>query len=408
MHPGIRRRTPSHRAIVVLVVTIALLAPGGLIASAQDGTPVAPDPVLTEAPAPEPESAPEPAPVETVPEPEPVLTDSVEPAPAAPEEVVPEAPVEVVEAPVAQPIVPALTVTVAPQPTCALAPDQPAAIASAGSLDYICTDSVALSGTDIVPASVSVVWSTWAAIDGGWAAQLLPPVNPGEPAPVWTEPGLAEAWFEFHHAYPLGDGAMPTTIDQAVTIDYRVRITRATCATVPQGLYLDRSIAVGVNDPAAVVTETPVPTEPLYLTPELAPIPEPAVTFDGPLSFGEVGVTATGTESPVRPGTLGLTVSHLDLACGEWTLAVTAAPLTDDAGAALDGSQLMAVSVNGAPLPAPCDLAAGCDLASLPTGPNAMPIQSITVGVELRLPEQPDLGSFHTSLTAALRPAATD
>lgn len=323
-----------------------------------------------------------------------------QPATEVPTESATEAPTEVP--------VPTLTYAVAAQSACELAPGQPGVIASGGSIDYLCTDSVSLTGASIVPASVSIAWSPWASVAGGWSVQMLPPVNPGEPEPTWTDPGLGEAWFELQQVNPIGAGTEPVAIDQVATIQYRLRVTRATCATDPQTIALDRSISVGSTDPAAIITANPVATEPRYLTPELAPIPEPSVAFDGPLAFGEIAVTADGLETSTAPGAVSMTISNLDQSCGAWTLNLAATPLSGSDGAPLDGSQLVAVSVNGEALPQPCDLTAGCDLASLPTGLDATATQTITIGVELRLPEQPDIGSFDTSLTAALHPAAAD
>jgi hypothetical protein len=389
-----RQRHSLRHVTFIFVAALSLLATSALPAVAQDGTPAgvaAPTEIAT--------GAATEAPTETATE---VATEApaTETATAIATETVTAV---ATEAPVA-----ALSYAPAAQPWCELAPDQPVAIASGGSIDYLCTDSVHLSGTSVVPASIAITWSSWVAVAGGWSVQMLPPVNPGDPDPVWTAPGLAEAWFEFRQVNPIGAGAEPVAIDQTVSIQYRLRLTRATCAVEPQTLTLDRSIAVGSTDPAAVITANPVGTEPRYLTPELAPIPEPSVAFDGLLAFGEIAVTADGPETSTAPGAVSMTVANLDQSCGNWMLNLAATPLTGGDGAPLDGSQLLAVSINGESLPEPCDLATGCDLASLATGPEAAPTQNITIGVQLRLPESPDIGSFDTSLTAALQPAAAD
>jgi len=142
------------------------------------------------------------------------------------------------------------------------------------------------------------------------------------------------------------------------------------------------------------------------VSPALQPIPKPSVAFDGPLAFGDVGVTASGPENPSRSGRVSLTVANLDAACGTWNLVVSASGLVDGDGQAMQGSHLMVVSVNDEPIPGDaCDLAAGCDIVALLAGPNAASPQTVVLGVELRMPEQPGLGVFGTALDASLVPS---
>jgi len=306
--------------------------------------------------------------------------------------------------------VPELAYALATQPECRLAPGHDGAIASGGSLEYRCIDTVTFRGSGIVPANVSATWTVMASVAGGWSVQLLRPQTGPDDVPEWTTANLAGARFDFAQTTPAGAGTDATSLDTPARIEFRVRLTRADCALDPQTLELRHEIAVQSPDaPANPDPGTTGSREPLRLIPDLRAIPEPSVAFDGALSFGEVGVTANGPVDPVRQGTLAVVVSGLDQACGDWTLRVEASALTDATGAPLEGARLVVVSIDNQPLPdGGCDLAGGCDLLALTGGREATPSRTLTLGVELRIPEQPGLGNFMTSLTAALERPATD
>lgn len=403
------RRLP-HRSVTVLAVLIiavlALVAPFGAIA--QEATP---DPAVTQEIGGEGDISQEPVVDEPVIE-EPVVEEPVvaeqpvveQPAPVDPNQPAP----ETVDPPAAP--VPSLRYAVAVQPSCSLAPDQPAAIASGGTIEYVCSDSVYLNGADLVAASVDVAWSVYASVPGGWAVQMLPPVNdPAVEAPVWTAEGASEAAFEFRQVAPLGASQDRITVDASITIEFRVRLMRAVCGMASQTLSVSHDATPIVSDAGATIAAEPVSYQPFLLTPELAVVPEPSVAFDGPLSFGEVGVTADGPETATSSGSVSLTVSGLNVACGTWGLNLGATPLVDESGVPLGGSQLVVVSINDERLPdGGCDLAGGCDAIALAAGPGAPPSQSIVLGVELRMPEQPGLGAFGTSLSASLIPVSAD
>jgi hypothetical protein len=401
-----RRRKSRWVTLVTLLAVIGLLSAASPVAIAQEGTPeagTAPEVVEEPAASQEPPAAPA---EETV---DPPVGEEPEPAVEAPaaETVVPDEAAEPTVPPT--PIItPTLVYAASTQPTCALAPDQTGQVASGGSIDYICTDRVAISGTDIAPASVGVTWYLSAAIDGGWTMQVLPPTNDPSVTPEWTPAGLAESHVEFAQINPVGAGTEPAAIDTAATINFRMRLHRPVCQMTMPTLWLNHGAVVSASDPATVITDVTDGYETVLLTPGLAPVPDPSVAFDGPLTFGEIALTADGPETTTKQGTISMTVANLDQACGAWTLAASATPLTDDAGVPLDGSQLVVVSVDGSPLAEGCDLTAGCEIAALTGGPDAPTSKRITLGVELRMPEQPGLGTFDTSLTAALYPPAAD
>jgi hypothetical protein len=290
-------------------------------------------------------------------------------------------------------------------PDCRLAPDGPASIASGGSVDYLCTDQVRLTGTNVVPANIDLAWSIRATIDGAWSVRLLPPVTEGQEPVSWTAAGQPAAEFTFDSQNPAGVALFPGSVDTTVGIEYRVRIHRATCALDPQTLLLHRDVTV--QSPNITAESTGDASEPFRVTPDLLAIPEPAIAFGGPLNFGSVGVTALGVDDATQSGTLTLTVTGLEAACGSWNLRVSATELTDQSGAALADSRLIVVLIDNQSLPGgDCDLGTGCNLASLPAGPDAPSTRTITLGVVLHMPQQPGPGSFATSIDAQLIPAA--
>ncbi len=298
---------------------------------------------------------------------------------------------------------PTLSYLLSDQPECKLAPDQPDAIASGGALDYQCTDRVSLTGTAIVPDGVTVKWNVQVSIDAGWSVQLLSPVNENEIA-QWTDPNLADAHFAFEQLHPAGSRSDVSTLDTTSEITYSIRITRPNCNLTTPELKITHGIEI-VSAEAAATSLAQSEPEPLRIKPGLQAIPEPSVAFAGPLNFGEISVTATGPDSTTKTGIMNVIVSDLNQSCGDWSLHLASTPLADEAGNPLSGSSLVVVAVDGTALPdGGCDLANGCDLATLTGAPDAAQTQSLTLDIELRMPDQPGTGAFQTSLSAALLP----
>jgi hypothetical protein len=414
-------------------------------ASAQDATEPAAEPVVVEAPPPTavPPTPVPPTPVPPTPTPVPptptpipptaTLEPTAAPATDAPSTEQPDNPVEAPTDPAGSPDV-AVTPTVTPtetptptptaesaltyalveQPRCELAPDQPSSIASGGSLDYTCTDTVSITGTNIVPSNVGVTWSTRALVEGGWSVQILPPKHNSDDVVEWSPANLSETRFTFEQRDPAGTSTEVGDVTLKTVITYRVRLTRGACAVESETLWLTHDVTVSSPDATAEL-DPPLtsPREPLRITPDLLSIPEPSVSFDGGLNFGEVGITASGLSESTRTGTLAVTVSNLDLACGEWSVLASATTLTAEDGTPLEGSSLVVVAVDGvAPSNGSCDLSNGCALATFTASPSAQSTQSITLTVELRMPEYASIGAFQTTLDAVLSqtgsPGATD
>lgn len=461
------RVTIGNRILAVILLTMTLILP--LRAIAQDnGTPEAGDAESAPAvAAPAPTEVPIPTAIPTLPPPPvetqapPVVSPTSPPAPVVPEpaqvEMVPtEAPVPPTEAPTqvpptvvptavptrvpptavptalptdvpptvvptptpsptptqvsptavpTAPPLPVISYTVAAMPECSLATGQPRGVAHGQSIDYACTQSMTVSGSDVTPAAISATWDIRVDVGSGWSVSLLPPVNnPGVESPQWTTAGASSA-FSFKQAHPLGSGAQQKSVDTSVTIGFRLRIQRAVCSEKAQPVQITHAVSLADVTPGSTVNRVPENTLPATVIPALQPIPQPSVTFDGPLDFGEVGANSSGPLQSSRSGSISLTVANLNAACGTWTLSVNASTLVNVDGQTLQGSQLMLVSVNSEPIPGDaCDLEAGCDVVALQAGPTAASSQTVVLGVDLRMPEQPGHGSFGASLDAHLKP----
>lgn len=388
--------------VSLLVVTMVPL-PG--IVRGQEGTPAAELPaapaevqaVPTDPPPPPPPTA-----IPTLPPPPPTaIPPTAVPPTEVPPTAVPTPEPTATTAPTPTPE-PSITYQAAPQPICELAPNEPPSVAHGDSVDYLCTYSVAITSSDVAPSSITATWSLDATVGGGWTVAMLPPVNdPALETPNWTVP-RAETSFDFTQLEPVGISDEPTAIDATAQIAFRIRVQRAVCSTESVNVRLDHNVSVA-SPGAAIVERETAGTQPRIITPSLQPIPEPSIAFDGPLTFGDVGVDASGVQHPVRSGSVSLTVSGMDDACGSYSLNVGASPMTDATGDVLDGAQMMLVSVNDQPVTGEtCDLFSGCDAIVLVAATDVLPTQTVRLGVELRMPEHPGVGFYGTSLSASL------
>ncbi|MGC4106855.1 MAG: hypothetical protein QM753_10960 [Thermomicrobiales bacterium] len=302
---------------------------------------------------------------------------------------------------------PSLAYALASQPECTLAPESATTLAAGNTIDYLCVDRMTVSGANIAPTSMGETWQVRLDVEGGWSVQVLPPVNPGE-VQQWSDPGLATTTFAFTPVDPFGTDTTPATIETQSEITYRVRVTRpegTSCDRSPYALTFTRDASVTASETTATPGTTP---DPYRLTPDLATIPAPTVSFAGPLDFGDVPLSAETPAGVVKDGTLTVTVDGLDATCGGWTLHLSGAGLTDADGTPLDGSALVITAIDDVPLATgECRLADGCDLLTLDGGAGAPTTSTHTVRVELRMPDEPRTGSFRASVQAGLRGDST-
>lgn len=295
------------------------------------------------------------------------------------------------------------------QPTAACDPaeDQPSSVAHGSSVDYVCHLAMDLVGTDVAPDTIRGIWDVHVSASDRWSVSLLPPVSSAEgEAPVWTPEGAGEAGFSFSQEDVAGTGTDPVDIDVTASITFRLRLQRPVCSAESPTVLIHHDAHVAVTMPGIIVETPPGDVPPTQVTPGLELIPAPAVTLEGPIRFGEIGVSSAGVERVVTTGTATLTVSGLDASCGRWLLLLRASDLTSETGRVLPGSRLSVISINNEFIPGgACELTGECAIAAFDAGPNAASSIPIVLGLELRMTEPPSPGVFDASLTARIAPA---
>lgn len=425
-----RDRSYSHITRTVLAVVAALALLAGVVGTgpgrasrvlADDATPAAlaepaaadegpappEEPVIDDEPAPEPSDVlteetetPEALPVEAeTPEPEDEGADAdpttAEPAATPSPETAP-----TVEAPPT----PDLSYTPAERPDCVPAAGQAEIVAHGAFLDYDCAYEGQLTGGNIAPAAVQLDWTVTAAVDGGWAVQLRPPVVDPTAPPPWTaaESGAAE----LTHRSGIGGAAGETldTFDETAALAFGLRVHRVACSVDTQTVTLNAAVVASLpgHAEAAVAATAPQP-EPFTLTPALAPIPEPTLSFGGALDFGSVPVDAMGVQEAPAPQTITVTIEGLDRACGAWALGLSSTALGGEDGSTMAASTLILTSIDDEALAGgECPLDGGCAIATVAAGPDAAAAVTYTLGVSLVLPVQPRATTFNATLSATL------
>jgi hypothetical protein len=340
------------------------------------------------------------------------LTPTVEPTPTAtptpsviPTEISePEAATTVTAQPEATPeMTPAaLGYALAPESKCKPAPEQAEEVASGGFVDYDCTMDVQLSGKHLDPAEVRLNWRVEAVVENGWQVQLLPPAVDPNVEPQWTEITTEPA--KFRHESEVGD---PTTQDDGSftateKLSFGLRLHRSGCGAVadPVKLKVTAKAETPHLDDVAIERLSPKP-EPFLLNPPRAAVPDPVIAFGGALDFGTVEVTAGGPTGSERNRTVSLTITGLDLACGDWIVTVSAQTLGSSDGSRISASYLTLTGIDGQALPdGGCDLDLGCDIAVLHAPATDAATATYTLDITLALPEQPQMGAFGSTLSA--------
>ncbi len=355
------------RWLAMLVIAGQLFAGSAM---AQDATPVVPEPADA---ALEQSSTPTPPPAELTP-----AADEAVSEPTATAEPVP---------------APYLAFALGDAPACLADADMSTELASGGSVEYVCTSQLAIDGEALSSGDVLITWSIGAVITPGWSVQLLPPAPSPDTAPVWTEPDGNEARFAFEQFSSLGPAAEAGSFSGIATIEYRVRVNRPTCLGGAPELEISQSADVGAPETSGVDLEGGTVAAPFLITPVLASIPAPAISFDGPLDFGTIEATARGLNQTRIDGQLSVTVRGLDHACGTYTLQLSATPIVDEHGAVREGFALLIGE---------CNLTDGCAALQVEAGPNSAPEITHTVIITLQTPQYAALGALGTTIDATL------
>lgn len=281
-------------------------------------------------------------------------------------------------------------------------------VAHGGTIDYTCTHTIQTTAAGVDPAAVVLDWAVSAGSDGGWMVQVLPPPDETRPTPEWSPPDLPAAAFAVHQ--PLGasaDGVAAEPRSESRSISFGVRVHRPSCTLPDQGV--DVRVSATASAPGstdAAISDLTIQNLPAVLQPVLAPIPEPSVEFASALDFGKVGISAAGPEEWVMSGTIAITVSSLDRACGTWELDLGANRLEGGGDSTISAANLSLESVDKvAVADGGCTLDDECVVAVVPAGPGKPASQTYTLGVSLRLPDQASATTFNSTLSASLTSA---
>lgn len=390
------------RALAVSLVVFLMLLPAAAEFANAQGTPTAEDQVLDEVP--------ESAEADVVPGPEPTLVpieESQQPTEnesndadetggseqpsemqATPDETSDYASDDVQQRPL-------IVYSMAGPPVCSVAPGHTTEIESGGSALYHCVDDVEIGEWDSDDAEIQLEWSGTVSVSAGWLVQIRAGTTYGVAFPEWTSEPSETVGLSSAASYLIGTGDGSENAPLHVTFD--LLVLRPECNIAQPQIQLQRDVTISAGG-VEIEQTADADTGAFELIPELAPVPEPVVSIDGPLSFGEVEVTAAAAAETKRMATLEISLTDFDAACGNWSISLSSSELTDDGGSALVGSQLLARSVNQTSLGNPgCDLVSGCGLLVASGGDEAVP-DTVIVEIELLLPALPDPGAFHATI----------
>jgi hypothetical protein len=265
-----------------------------------------------------------------------------------------------------------------------------ARIEHGGWLEYACQATVELSAENLPSLDAELHWVVLAQATGDWRVQFapLPEEREWTPATQTAEIGLTAPFQR--------EGEEGSWLARA-EIEFRMRIHRARCDISPGLVDLSGSVEIAVpgNDEISFDVDQ-TEREPLRITAPLASIPVPSATFDGPVSFDPIGLTAV--DDAVAGGSAQVIVSGLDRGCAEWRLDMQAT-------SEHPGASFWLVSINGVALNEACPLADGCVL-DLITGGADQPAETVyTIGLQLIVFSGVPPGSLPVSFNVALVPA---
>lgn len=287
---------------------------------------------------------------------------------------------------------PSLGYTLPAQPICQIESNDTALIASGGSLDYSCVTYLDVIADQIDPALVNVQIAIAVSVTGSWSVQLRSPdLQAGE----WT--GLEMSDATLAGGFALSGAGAIAVVDETtstLSIAFDLRVSRLACTTSPESIWVRADATVSSPGVAAAAMNSAA--EPLFVTPELSPIPDPTFELEGSLDFGTIQVTADETEQAVSSGDLVVVIQGLRASCGDWLLSVRAE-------SELEIPDLRVVAINGQPLAdGDCQLSEGCAIEVLEAGPGASEGRIDTVTIQLHIPPGTPPGALGASIIGQL------
>ncbi|MGH2548613.1 MAG: hypothetical protein ACRDHN_04455, partial [Thermomicrobiales bacterium] len=257
------------------------------------------------------------------------------------------------------------------------------------SIDYRCSIAIDLSGTDLNGATALLDWSLSATAGAGWSVQLRLLDR------SWGSPG-STALLEDERTIDLD-----VTAPNALVAD--VRIYRQACVTAAMTISLAGSVTVQLLDANGAASGAAVQGASAgEITPVLAAIPEPQLSFAGALDFGQVSPETWG-DAVAANGEITLVVSGLSSSCGAWDVVLTGSILQASNGSTIPVGNLALTAVSNAPVSGgSCPLAGGCLVMQLVAGPRAVDTESVLLNLRLTIPPETLSASFSSSITASI------
>ncbi|MGC4193178.1 MAG: hypothetical protein QM589_18685 [Thermomicrobiales bacterium] len=329
-------------------------------------------------------------PTEIPPTVEPTSTATIEPSVTA------TAAVTATASPTATPS-PAITWSVAPDFTCT---SDMANVESGGAIVYTCT----IAATIVADAAPNL------ALDLTWDVETSPGSDDWA---VDTRFSDDAPWIDAGNGTPL-ESVDTFTTDTAAetqtigrTLQFDVRLTRASCVTSDPSVLIRVSPSLAAPDaPSVSIAEQGTTVRENTVTPQLAPIPEPSISFLGPLAFGQVSLPPDDHVA-VQASSATLQIDGLDRSCGMWTISVEGGGLSTADGRELDAANLQLISVNGQlALDSPCGLDGSCLVTVIVAGPTSLPSVRLALGFQVIVPADAPLGSLDAPVTATISQGA--
>ncbi|MGC4108584.1 MAG: hypothetical protein QM753_19845 [Thermomicrobiales bacterium] len=293
--------------------------------------------------------------------------------------------------------------TIMPSPAVAwsLSPDlvcetEADAVVSGGSIVYVCRVAATVVAGAAPNLALELQWDV--TTDGrsdDWSIEVRP-----SDAEAWSDAGDGTP-LEIVDAFTTGSGTSTQTLARPLTFD--LQLTRASCVTTDPPIAVRISASITAPHASTMpIAATGSTTRDATVTPVLAAIPEPSISFLGPLTFGQVSLPSN-EQVAVQASTAVLLIDGLDQSCGIWTIAVEGGSLSAGGGRVLEAANVQLISVNGQLAPSsPCGLDEACVVAVIAAGPNSLSSLQLTLGFQVIVPADAPLGALQALVTATI------
>jgi hypothetical protein len=253
---------------------------------------------------------------------------------------------------------------------------------------YACDALIDISGENLPTLDAQLTLTVQAATSGDWLVRLAPRSD----KPDWTTMETSLAVLDIPAPF-VRESDEPDWQTNA-SIGFLMQVFRARCDVASQFVEVEAAVSVAASGPSdPVVTPAGIGRDPLRIVPEIAPIPVPLASFDGPIAFNPLQVNAV--DNATADGSARIAVIGLNRACGDWIL-------TLQASSGSTYASLWLSSINGVPLDEACALSDECAVG-LMTGNETRPgNESVTLGLQITIAGGVPPGALSVSFDIAL------